>query len=240
MSYDKDTIEFQPKPTNPRFKDLTGRVFGRLTVLGFGGMTTGSYRHPQWFVECECGNVRLVDGSHLPTGHTTSCGCWTKERTSAAKGRHWLSRTSTYRIWAAMKDRCCNPHCTAYPHYGGRGIRVCERWHSDIANFVQDMGIRPKGLSIDRIDVHGHYSCGHCDECIANGWTANCRWATNREQALNRTDNKHVTYQDRTQPLVLWCDELHLNYSRVSARLRHGWNVERAFTEPIRRWPSQI
>lgn len=93
-----------------------------------------------------------------------------------------------YSIWSNMKYRCYTPSCHAYARYGGRGITVCAHWQERLNgfwNFVEDMGERPKDMTIDRIDNDGNYSCGHCEECIANGWTANCRWATRRQQVVN-------------------------------------------------------
>lgn len=88
--------------------------------------------------------------------------------------------------WMAMRQRCLNPRATKFPSYGGRGIRVCSRWRESLPAFVEDMGTRPSGHTLDRKDPQGHYSCGHCQECVANGWPANCRWATAKEQTRNR------------------------------------------------------
>lgn len=88
--------------------------------------------------------------------------------------------------WQNMKQRCFNPNSLVYKNYGGRGITVCAGWKNSYKDFLADMGIPPKGRTIDRIDNDGGYWCGHCDECILNGWKMNCRWATKQEQMENR------------------------------------------------------
>jgi hypothetical protein len=98
------------------------------------------------------------------------------------------SDTPTWRSWLSMRRRCLNPGYGPWPYYGGRGITICGRWRErgSFAAFLDDMGERPPGTTLDRIDPDGNYSCGHCDECRARGWPANCRWATPSEQARNR------------------------------------------------------
>jgi hypothetical protein len=91
-----------------------------------------------------------------------------------------------YRTWVNIRQRCFNPNTIGWPNYGGRGITVCQRWRESYADFRRDMGPRPSGMSIDRIDNDGHYSCGKCEECHANGWPMNCRWATKSQQNQNR------------------------------------------------------
>jgi len=96
----------------------------------------------------------------------------------------------TYNSWRSMKIRCDNPKHPNYEYYGGRGITICQGWKDSFVTFLDDMGERPEGTSIDRIDNDGNYSCGHCEECIKNGWESNCRWATQSEQNLNQRKRK--------------------------------------------------
>lgn len=158
-----------------RMNDLTNKKFGRWTVLSFGGRT--ATRDRVWNCRCECGTEKLVRGGHLTSGRSPSCGCVSKERNTAKFTTHGMFGRPIYRLWAAMIARCENKKVACYPRYGGRGIRVCPEWHSFEA-FYADMGERPPGKSLDRIDNDGPYC------------KANCRWATATEQALNTRRSK--------------------------------------------------
>lgn len=125
----------------------------------------------------------------------------------------------TYNSWRGMLERCKNASHTSYHNYGGRGIKVCDRW-SDFQNFLEDMGPRPEGMSLDRKDPNGHY----CPE--------NCRWATDEEQARNRSDNRMLTYDGRTQCLADWAKELGIVSASLLERLNTGWSVEQALGSP--------
>lgn len=138
---------------------------------------------------------------------------------------HWRHGYSaahpTYRVWTDMKRRCVNPKHKAYPRYGARGISVCERWLNDFAAFVADMGEKPEGMTLDRIDNAGPYS------------PENCRWATWREQNNNRRSTRKLEWDGRTQSLRQWSRELGINHVTLRRRLEHGWTVERALTTPV-------
>jgi hypothetical protein len=195
-------------------KDLTRKVFGRLTVLGFSH--TNNHNLKYWYVKCECGNSSTVRHGHLTGGATKSCGCITKERMTT----HGMSGTPAYKSWQKMLTRCNNSNDKRYNDYGGRGIKVCDRWY-DFENFLQDMGERPKGMSIERI----HNDSGY--------YPMNCKWATRKEQMRNRRNNYLVTYNGKTKPLVDWAEELGINYSTLSKRLSRGWTVERAMVPVV-------
>lgn len=127
-----------------------------------------------WACVCACGSKLDVRKAYLTSGDTASCGCLRRENTSNLKRGHSLAHSSpTYDIWVLMRQRCNNPRATSYAHYGGRGIKVCERWSSYEA-FLQDMGERPEGLTLDREDVDGNYE------------PSNCRWATWQVQNTNK------------------------------------------------------
>lgn len=158
-----------------RLIDLTGERFGMLVVEHRDGSVRGEAR---WRCRCDCGTTSLVRGNVLRSGRTRSCGCATPVAVGAMFRVHGLSGRPEYRSWAHMTRRCTNPQDDSYPNYGGRGIRVCDRWLCSFEAFLADMGERPVGTSLDRINVNGNYEPG------------NCRWATTKTQARNTRHTK--------------------------------------------------
>jgi hypothetical protein len=164
------------------FINLVGRRFGRWLVLAIHPKR-GRSGHVLWRTRCECNTESVVDGSALRRGSSTSCGCFQREQ--AAKRPHAIKHgharrgktTSAYRRWQNMFQRCFNPNNPGYLTYGARGIRPCEAWHSFL-NHYADVGDAPPGKSIDRVNVDGNYE------------PDNVRWASAREQALNRRNSK--------------------------------------------------
>lgn len=167
-----------------RTRDLAGLQFGRFVVTGQGPSTLDTNK--RWWCRCTCGEVRLVWARHLISGRSQSCGCLSRERTSARtsarnKGntKHGLARRGEahplYSTWASMVSRCINPKDEGRRYYFDRGIRVCARWRHDFPSFLVDMGPRPSPRhSLDRIDNDGDYEPG------------NCRWATASQQQQNK------------------------------------------------------
>ncbi len=194
------------------FNDLGGQVFGCLTVEA---ETDGRHSgHVLWRCRCECG----AEAAWLAEKLRRLPKCWHRPFWSIAGSR----------CWDAMIHRCYNPKHINYPSYGGRGITVCDRWRASFHDFIADMGPRPSARhSIDRWpDQQGNYEPG------------NCRWATPPEQSRNRTDNVSVEYQGETVLVVDLAARLGLNYAALRGRLRMGWGLERAITQPVRRYAS--
>lgn len=210
--------------TRGKYQDLIGKKFGRLSVLD-DRLRSSTHR----FVKClcDCGKETVQPLHAVVDGRVVSCGCHRNAATVARSLRHGAARrnevTSEYRIWQQMRKRCENPKAQFYKHYGGRGIKVCERWLT-FENFLADMGPRPSpDHSIDRYpDMDGNYEPG------------NCRWATDLEQANNRRVTPMVEYQGRTQSIADWARELNVKYWSLRNRLINlGWPVEKAFTTPF-------
>lgn len=223
-----------------RVQDLTGRRFGRLLVESFAGFDK---RKAQWNCICDCGTRKIIATAFLlnPETGSKSCGCLQREAATETITRvcvtHGRSSTPEYRIYKGMKQRCTNPAEEHWHRYGGRGIKICQGWlgPGGFENFLADMGVRPSPVhSIDRIDNDGHYSCGHCPECLANGWPANCRWATQSEQTRNKSDNRRLTLNGETRCIAEWSEITGYPFSVISKRINQGWTDERALTQPIR------
>ncbi len=147
-----------------------GARFGRLIVLSASGLTR--WKERLWTCACDCGLTAVVQGKNLRKG-TMSCGCLGPILASALRTKHGKRRSREYSSWRSMRDRCLRITSKDYPSYGGRGITICEKWDS-FEQFLVDMGPRPDGLTLERLDVNGNYEPG------------NCAWATPREQQRNR------------------------------------------------------
>lgn len=209
-------------------EDITGRKFGRLTALFYTGERRGGSGRV-WRCQCECGNVVDVPIGRLKRGGTKSCGCYQRDLTrELKKGKafhvtHGGSSEHLYGVWAAMKRRCEYPKDKRYKDYGGRGIKVCERWRNDYAAFKEDAfkagyveGQEYGKCTIDRIDVNGDY----CPE--------NCRWVPMKVQNNNRRNNHLLTYKGKTMTVAEWARETGIKPGTLYDRLYNGWSTERA------------
>jgi len=190
--------------------------YGRLTVIG---ASTGG-KSPKVLCRCECGTEKLIATGSIRSGDTRSCGCLHKETAGAHLKKHGMFNRPEHTVWRKMVERCTSPKCKDFPRYGGRGVGVCAAWLESFANFYADMGPRPDGMSIDRIDNDGNYE------------PANCRWATKAQQSANRSDNVHIEHCGRRQTLTQWANEAGLRPGTLWHRIRAGWPAERALTTP--------
>lgn len=205
-------------PTHPLFKNLTGKRFGKLLVQKYVGRR-GNFT--MWEVACDCGVVKELSANALQQG-TLSCGCFRLERVHEAKATHQMCDTHEYACWSRIKDRCERRANPSYKHYGGRGISVCERWRNSFELFLKDMGKRPDGTEIDRIDNDGDYEPG------------NCRWVSRLVNSRNKRSNRRLTYRDRTKCISEWAEELGIPPDIISTRLKRGWTVDDALNRPLR------
>ncbi len=205
-----------------KLKDLTGESYGRLVVLRLEELISnpGGSTDRTWRCRCACGGETVVRSASLKSGGTTSCGCTRYEKQRALLTKHGNYWHPLYQTWAGMLRRCLDQDLPAWPNYGGRGIKVCDRWLGEqgFLRFVADMGDRPnRRYSLDRRDNHGDYT------------PDNCRWATTQQQGRNRRTNITVTISGETLCLKGWCERLGIPYGRVHQRVHKlGWEPRRA------------
>lgn len=194
--------------------DLTGQKIGKLTVLSKAPSLKGA---STWMCKCECGTIKRIRGQYLRNGDAVSCGCYVKSM-RIIHGRRSSQRKytdPTYTTFISMKGRVLNPNNPAYHNYGGRGIKICQEWLDEgFVKFLADMGERPPGMSLDRIDTNGDY----CPE--------NCRWSTYSEQAQNRRNSKLLSSSNKTQTLAAWARELNLTRYALEKKMREGMTLQ--------------
>ena len=204
-------------------RDLTGQRFGRWAVLAEAEARNGKRR---WVVRCDCGAERVSFERPLVVGESQSCGCLRRELLAAPRKHGATTGGQTapeYHSWRCMIARCYYSKDRYFDNYGGRGITVCDRWRLSYAAFREDMGQRPPGCTLDRVNVDGPYEPG------------NCRWATPREQGIHRTDNRMITVNGDARTLTEWSEHTGLAVSTIWRRLRRGWSAERAIATPVGR-----
>lgn len=207
----------------PQFQDLSGQRFGRWTVLS----RAQDYRRgiPQWLCRCDCGETGVVRAGILKAGTSRSCGCFNrddKRRICLARNTtHGMSKSPTHRAWVSMIARCHSPGASGFHKYGARGVTVCDRWRGSFEAFLADMGKCPPGMTLDRIDNAIGYAPG------------NCRWATQREQQNNRTNNRRITLGDTTLTLAQWSERVGVGRHTIDRRLSRGWPIEKALSPVV-------
>lgn len=203
--------------------DITGNKYGRLIVIKEDGKKG---KNVLWLCKCECGNYIHVIAYNLKNGHTKSCGCLAQEVKSKVHLSHNCSKTPLFRTWQHMLNRCRNKKINEYKNYGGRGISVCKEWQTSFESF-RDWAISngySENLSIDRINVNGNYE------------PSNCRWTNAKIQANNKRNNRLLTYNNKTQTLSQWADEINISSQTIKKRIdKYGWSIKDALTKPLRR-----
>lgn len=207
-----------------RILPILGARYDMLTVIS-EGVFRDKYRKTAYKCRCECGSENVYRSTHLRSGKIKSCGCQRQENFYKGWAEYCKNCLHTdskklkgaYKSWSGLKSRCLNPSNKAFKDYGGRGITVCERWLASFQNFLDDMGIRPEGLTIGRIDNDGNYEPG------------NCRWETKKQQ----TNNTRMTIRIDGEALVLFCEKVGVDAMTVRHRIKAGWDLEKAMSQPL-------
>ena len=195
--------------------DLMGQRFGRLVCLGPSPRPS---RNRFWFFRCDCGQETEVRGDAARRGNTQSCGCLAVETATRLLTTHGHSKRAEYQCWVGMVRRCTDPNARSYPRYGGRGVRLCDRWRESFEHFLDDVGPRPSPLhTLDRESAGANYEPGKVV------------WSTSSKQARNKRNSVVVTWRGRPMPLIEACELEGRDYNTVRQRVRrYGWPLQRA------------
>lgn len=197
-------------------QDLTGMRFTRLVVIEFSHKKEKQYL---WRCKCDCGTEKIVSGHALLQGSTKSCKCLLRESVAARSRTHGKDATPIYYSFYAMLKRCYNPKYEQFEHYGGRGIKVCDRWRNSFENFLADMGPTwAKGLTLDRVDTNGNYEPN------------NCKWSTAKEQARNRRNTVIIDTPEGKMHIGDAVVKYGLTFSTLSHRIERGWSPDLLFS----------
>lgn len=214
--------EFISKSFMQKSEDLTGKRFGKLTVISKAENIGDSV---SWNCICDCGKTKVIRGYSLKNGDTKSCGCLHNEIVKQKLNIHGSSNNRLYRIWRCMKNRCERQNDVGYKLYGGRGISVCKEWSESFilfSNWAILNGYQ-NDLTIDRINVNGNYE------------PSNCRWITIKEQQNNKRNNLYITYNGKTHTATEWASLIGINEYTLIWRKKHGWSDKDCIEKPIRR-----
>lgn len=194
---------------------MIGTKYNRLTIIE----EAPRRRYNQYFLcLCDCGVKKEIKFYDIKTGMTKSCGCLSKDVTTERNLKHSLSKHSAYHTWNGIVDRCRNPKNAMWRHYGGRGIDVCEEW-LDVMSFINDMGEKPKGMQIDRIDNNKGY------------YKENCRWVVSKENNRNKRTNLFISYNGETKCITDWAEVTGIHKSIIRQRLKYKWTPEEILTK---------
>lgn len=167
--------------------------------------------------KCACGNTKAIHRQSVKKGLTKSCGCLGTELRRKSKTKHGMLNSREYYSWNAMINRCYQKNNVGFKNYGGRGIKVCKKWRNSFEAFYKDMGPRPKGHSLDRIDVNKGYS------------KSNCKWSSHKEQANNKRNTIFLTYKQVTLPLKEWAAKTGISYDTLRARIALKYSIDQIF-----------
>lgn len=198
--------------------------YGRWTVLGDAPSRNPKYK--LWRCRCDCGTERDVDARNVRIGKSTSCGCYLREVISKPQ-KHGMTDSPTYTSWQSMRQRCYYEKNIGYARYGGRGIKVCDRWKDRFENFLADMGERPNGATLDRIDVNGDYE------------PSNCKWASREQQNNNRRDNHKYEFEGEALTIPQIARRIGMKEATLRMRIKkYGFTLNQAVSTPLRQRPN--
>lgn len=228
----RDYLFVATRPSSRDFINLAGQRFGRLSVVEVLPRRDGD-PHVYWLCRCDCGKTSCPTSNKLRRGLTVSCGCHSLALRTVRATRHGYGSKRRpfpeYKSYMHMRGRCLNQKNSGYRDYGGRGISICDRWlngdgiKTGFQCFLQDMGPRPnRSYSLDRIDNNGNYE------------PANCRWATDTQQARNRRSTRVVNLGGERVALAEACERLGVSFSFINGRMQQGFTFERALAQPAR------
>lgn len=208
-------------------EDLTGKRFGRLTVMSFNSKEkTATQYKTYWNCKCDCGNEKVCIGSSLTNGKIQSCGCLHREHLKASKKGHKLSKHKLYNTWRSMKKRCYLKTNASYNDYGGRGIKVCDEWKNSFESFYKwciDNGYK-EGLTLDRIDFNSGYE------------PSNCRWVDWIVQENNKRNNTKYIFNGEIHGLSEWARIYDMSRDTLWKRLKvYKWGIEKSLTTPVKK-----
>ena len=198
--------------------DITGKKFNRLTAIE--RVADDRNGNVVWKFLCDCGTVKIAMKSAVTGNNTHSCGCLNRENRLRRNIKHGMSGHPLYDTWSNMLSRCNNPKDKNYHNYGERGISVCESWSHNPENFYRDMGDRPRGMTIERIDNNKGYGPG------------NCRWATYAEQNSNTRSNINVTVGGQAMCLASVCRNYGVTRETLLYRVGRGMSLQEALAIP--------
>lgn len=201
----------------PSMKDLTGKRFGRWTVLK---RAENKGNTVMWECKCDCGNYGFIASHSLTSGNSKSCGCYHKEIAKKFSTTHGKSNTKLFGVWNGIIERTTNKNNKSYYNYGGRGITICDEWKDDFQAFYVwaiNNGYKD-GLSIDRIDNDNGY------------YPENCRWVGDFEQANNKRNNHKIEFNGEIHGIEEWARIIGISGSSLLSRLKNGWTLEQALT----------
>lgn len=203
-------------------KDISGQTFGQLTAIEYSH-TTGKVAF--WRCICSCGKEVNVRGTHLRNGNSKSCGHDRYKNAVIASRlvsiKHGMEGSPTYISWKSMKERCLKAYHKSHDRY--KDVEICQEWIDSFESFLADMGKRPDGTSLDRIDNEKGY------------FKENCRWATGKQQCRNKRNNRIIDYNGQSKTIAEWSEITGVPHDTLCFRIKSGWSVERALFQPVKK-----